>query len=229
MKKKHQHFFILIICTLFSCCQSKEDKALVLIKEELFKTLYDYDSYQPIETSVDSAAFSPYFDKDILALAARLSEEESNLETINGVVDKEMEAFEKISSYGLKTKYSSIVLDREIHEQYSKVNKAIALQKKHKETVEAMQISLANKCADMADMSPNFMGWKVTHRYRCKNRGGHFTIVNHMFVLDKNFTEILFSQDLDEEDYCKAINAIDNVVDHYFSKEVKDMYKIKLD
>ena len=34
-------------------CQSREEKAAELIKQEMFKTLYDFESYEPIETKID--------------------------------------------------------------------------------------------------------------------------------------------------------------------------------
>jgi PBP1b-binding outer membrane lipoprotein LpoB len=33
-------------------CKSKEEKALEAIKDEMFKTLYDFESYQPVETKI---------------------------------------------------------------------------------------------------------------------------------------------------------------------------------
>ena len=47
-------------------CKSKEEKALEAIKDEMFKTLYDFESYQPVETKIDSAFLSIYTDSTIL-------------------------------------------------------------------------------------------------------------------------------------------------------------------
>lgn len=43
-------------------CKSKEEKAQEAIKKEMFKTLYDFNSYEPIETKVDSSFYSIYTD-----------------------------------------------------------------------------------------------------------------------------------------------------------------------
>ena len=53
--------FLLISITFFSC-QSKEEKAIKLIQNELSKTLYDYESYSPIETIVTEAKQNIYND-----------------------------------------------------------------------------------------------------------------------------------------------------------------------
>ena len=51
---------------ILSGCKSKEEKALEAIKNEMFKTLYDFESYQPIETKIDSAFLSAYTDSIII-------------------------------------------------------------------------------------------------------------------------------------------------------------------
>ena len=58
--------FLLVAIIALVGCKSKEEKAAEMIKKELFKTLYDFDSYQPIETKVDSAFYSAYTDSMVL-------------------------------------------------------------------------------------------------------------------------------------------------------------------
>ena len=66
-----QSLLLLIGIAFFaSCSKSLEDKAEVLIKKELMKSLYKPDTYNPIETSIDSA-FSP---RDNPALFDKLQE-----------------------------------------------------------------------------------------------------------------------------------------------------------
>lgn len=56
---------VMISCAVLmffaSCSQSPEDKANVLIKESMKKTLYHAETYDPVETVVDSA-FTPFDD-----------------------------------------------------------------------------------------------------------------------------------------------------------------------
>ena len=65
---------------LFVQCKSKEDKANELIKDYMFKNLYDFESYQPIETTIDSAFHTIYNDSTALyyAYSILFSEEEQN-------------------------------------------------------------------------------------------------------------------------------------------------------
>lgn len=70
-----QIYFVLIISPLlFSCTQTKEEKAAEIAKSEMIKILYNVDSYEPIETQVDSAYTSVYTDFDVVRAAHDLIE-----------------------------------------------------------------------------------------------------------------------------------------------------------
>ena len=73
-------FVFLLLCS----CQSREEKVAELIKQEMFKTLYDFESYEPIETKIDSAFTSIYTDSIIKSYAyiarAFLDDVEENLD-----------------------------------------------------------------------------------------------------------------------------------------------------
>ncbi len=40
---------------VMSACTSREEKVAETIKNEMFKTLYDFESYQPVETKIDTS------------------------------------------------------------------------------------------------------------------------------------------------------------------------------
>ena len=73
MKKTLLSFLALLLCLSFTQCKSKEDKANELIKDYMFKNLYDFDSYQPIETKIDSAFHTIYNDSSAIHYAFRRS------------------------------------------------------------------------------------------------------------------------------------------------------------
>lgn len=49
MNMKQLIFAFTICAFFFSSCQSKEDKAKELVKDDLYKTLHDFNSYEPVE------------------------------------------------------------------------------------------------------------------------------------------------------------------------------------
>lgn len=61
--------FILLPTFLLVGCKSREEKVAELIKQEMFKTLYDFESYEPVETKIDSAFTSIYTDSVIKSYA----------------------------------------------------------------------------------------------------------------------------------------------------------------
>lgn len=54
--------FLATVVLVMTGCKSREEKAAELIKQEMFKTLYDFESYEPIEIKIDSAFTSIYTD-----------------------------------------------------------------------------------------------------------------------------------------------------------------------
>lgn len=69
MKKVLQYTILLVLAIVsFSACKSNEQKAAALIKDYMFKNLFDYESYEPIETSIDSAYNQPMMNIRFLLL-----------------------------------------------------------------------------------------------------------------------------------------------------------------
>jgi len=95
--------FLLVAIIALVGCKSKEEKAAEMIKKELFKTLYDFDSYQPIETKVDSAFYSAYTDSMVLKHGYMLNQ---LIKEINKAVEEVKDAREIMDIWGIDT-YSS--------------------------------------------------------------------------------------------------------------------------
>ena len=66
--------FLMIFALIMAGCKSREEKVAEVIKQEMFKTLYDFESYEPIETKIDSAFTSIYTDTLALLYANEVSE-----------------------------------------------------------------------------------------------------------------------------------------------------------
>ena len=85
-----QIFLILsIVPFLFGCVQTREQRGAEIAKSEMMKRLYDADSYEPIETQIDSAYTSIYTDlaviraaHDLIELNADEKKDDCNVNTI---------------------------------------------------------------------------------------------------------------------------------------------------
>ena len=65
MKKLLSLAIFLISGLAMTSCQSNEEKAQELIRDNFFQTMHDFESYEPIETVVKDAKQSMYTDADI--------------------------------------------------------------------------------------------------------------------------------------------------------------------
>ena len=190
MRKILQYAILLVLAIVsFSACKSNEQKAAALIKDYMFKNLFDYESYEPIETSIDSAYNQPMMNSQILALAF-------------DSVEKEKEAEEHHEEY--EDGWSSYST-REYNKARKKaIEELIA-------SIEGTRASVRNlkQIKSMADtLSSGFIGWSAIHSFRCNTRGGSKTIGNYLFIFDKSFKTILNVFDANDEDLVAAIDKI---------------------
>lgn len=203
---KKLFYFMIAVAVFASCNNSPEDKAEVLIKKELMKSLYKPDTYNPIETSVDSA-FSP---KDDPALFDKLQEVMSCVKKINRTNIKMKQAKSSMSlwSDAYQTSYSRNRYS-EAKEDYDKAMNTIVN--------EAESVGkLYQEMDSMLNQKDVFIGWKATHNYRADNNAGNTLIGNSVYIIDKNFEKVLFSC---EEDEYKEIQKAISGVKEYMEKE----------
>lgn len=194
--KKTTPFIALIACLmlLFSC-QSKEKKAAKLIEKELSKTLYDFESYQPVETTLTEAKLTMYNDTTSWRKAEVLV---YCLDKITNYTEAAEEAKELMDIWGPPSYYSTTYSDKQYYkykEEYETniINKVVTFKVCH---------SIAKELQEMIAQldTTKVIGWEVNHRFRCKTRGGLSTFGNFRYVIDKDFEHILIQEDLDDTD-----------------------------
>lgn len=189
-------YLALLALVLVACSQSKEQRAEVLIKESLKKSLYKPDTYKPIETKVDSA-FAPYDDPVFFEALAELVEMNSEYEEL-----EEKTKFAKSSmsiwSGPYQTAYGRNEY-QEAKEEYDDANaKMEKLKTKGKKQYEKVTSMLQNE--------RKFIGYKAVHNYRADNNAGNTLIGNTIFFIDENFTEVKYYMEIEE--YNQVQNAI---------------------
>ena len=183
-------------CVMFETgCSSNEDRANKLIKERMSKTLYDYESYDPIETTVKEAKASLYTDTACWRMGTVLYQCMKKALEYSKKAD---ESKEHMEIWGPPTYYSSSYSDskyRKYKSEYEDANTSflasMLLSKTVSDTLKEMVSSLDETI---------IVGWEVIHKFRCKTKGGYATIGNYRFVMDKGFNQILLEEDLDSEE-----------------------------
>jgi len=63
------------------------------------------------------------------------------------------------------------------------------------------------------NIKPEFYGWKVTHKFRCKTKGGNSTIGNYIYYFDRNVKNIIYQEDTEDEDLAKVKNLIKEAIE----------------
>ena len=194
MKKLKLFTQVMLLCfatTIMFSCTSREEKANRLIKEDMFRTLFDFASYEPIETKIDSAFTSVFRDAEILGLAyvfAKFLDENLSYRRRAQSALRSMEIWSDS-----RTPYGRTRFNRASDEVLENLEKATA-------SLEKASIARQLMRDKILEFTPEFIGWQATHRFRSRTRGGHFTIGNFLYVFNPEITEIIHKEDLDDEE-----------------------------
>ena len=192
---KRTTFLILaVLLTAAACaasCASREKRADKAIAEYLFKTLYDYESYQPIETIVDTAYASPLTDDAVRAEAA----------TAKLAYDKYEKAMEDFNDALETVRIWTGTWDSYSRQKYNDAKEEMEQRLAEAKTYLQLFYEKEYTINQMADsIQSGRIGWAVTHKYRCKSKGGYALLSEDLFILDPKMKQVLYHSDLDDED-----------------------------
>lgn len=202
---------------VFTSCKSREERAAELIKQELSKTLYDFGSYEPIETIVTEAYETAYNDPICFDLAMTIGLE---INECKKSIEEAKEAQERAEIWGPPTYYSSSYSDRQYYKYKNELKEQSDKATKIMSVIISMGQTLQDSIEDL-DGSKQ-IGWDVKHRFRCKTRGGQATIGDYRYVLSMDFKTVLLREDIDDDDYKQARDVIEAAFEGQFSKNKGD-------
>ena len=203
---------------LLAGCKSKEEKAAELIKTELSKTLYDFDSYQPIETIVKEAKATPYNDSLCWAKAGVLA---IGMEQYIEKANEATNSVERAQLWGAPTYYSSSYSDRNYYKYLEECRNAISEANLNAMLCNLIADSLANIIQQLDTTA--IIGWEVQHSFRCKTRGGSPEIAHYRYVVDKKFKNVLLREDSESETDKHVRDALSMVVDGWKEMSIVDL------
>lgn len=210
---KKLFLWIAIIIPILSSCKSKEEKAAEMIKNEMFKTLYDFESYQPIETKVDSAYTSIYTDSIILShayiarhLLDKVNKQFEEIKDAKSTIEIWGDGYSNLSRTKVKNAYDKY------KEALNKVDSYFKIINLHTDTIK--QLSEVFR--------PEFYGWKATHKFRCKTKGGDSEIGNYIYIFDKDIKTIIYKEDQEDESLPKIKSLIEEAINKETNVQEKE-------
>lgn len=169
------------VCAIFSSCQkTPEDKANDLIKENIAKMLTYPDSYESVETKVDSL-FNPMYSVDFKQKAQRAMELSDRIHNNKTSID-----------HGLLTMnlhsgpYSNSVYDRA---KYKEGKEEYETAKKYNEKAVPELAALKKEMKAQLEKDDEFLGYAIEHKFRCKNEVGNTIMNDFLLIVDKDMNE----------------------------------------
>lgn len=200
-------YWALVAVMATACSLSKEQKAEDLIRESLKTSLYKPETYKPVETKVDSA-FAPYDDPAFFEVLMELDKLISEYDELEAKVKYAKSLMARCSGpYQSEFDRNNY---REAKENFDDAKLKIEkIRKKVKRQYE--------KVVSMLQVSKKFVGYKAIHNYRAENNAGNTLIGDMIFIIDKDFKEVLFS--LEVEDYNQLQDAIKNIEEELEEEE----------
>lgn len=172
--------YLLILVVAFVSC-SKEEKAKKLVIEHYRLSLHDFSSFEPVQWfSLDTLMSTPYLSDSLYR--AKYDEAELLLidyqetaEDLKSIVD-EIEIYTGLSSFSYKI--------RNLREE------ARALMKKANKEEEQIDILKALFDSIERNFIPEYIGHKLSLKYRAKTLGGNYKLSSNTFFFDKKITQI---------------------------------------
>lgn len=211
MKNSLTLMMAIMFATYMASCQSKEEKAEEFIKNELSKTLYDFESYQPIETTVTEAKMTMFNDSACRSEAAVI---DYGIKKAKEFLNDSKNAKEHMEIWGKPSYYSSSYSDNQYYKYKEEYEENF---EKGKNAYELCKTLAAKLKKDIAKLdTAKVVGWEARHRFRCKTKGGNSTIANYRYIFDKDFKHVIVKEDLDDEDESRIRDVLISVVEGDF-------------
>jgi len=212
MKRLISYCFIAITAYSICGCQSREEKALATIRESMNKTLDDFNSYEPVETKIDSLKYDRYGDTLLVNVILRMKLTEDMIVSFEKDYKKAKELFD-IWDDPRMYNYSNFAYNKR-KKAYDDMQIAAiglgALEKAQQEYLDTLLILDKKYTGEL-------YGWRISHKYRYKTKDGTPSLNHLIYYMDKKCEKILFKMSGNDEDDFSWQKYV-NYLDHFYSK-----------
>lgn len=202
-----------------SCEPSNEEKAQKMAAEYLKGTLFHFDSYEPLQTKVDSMFVSLSSDKEAIDLTLDLVKMFELADKYLENVTREESSMNIWEPNGYSSSYSK----GEYEQAKKKRDENQASLERTRERIMTQFDKIKARQASIK--TGEFNGWKVYHKFKSLNGSGTLDLLGeYIFLCDENFQEEnVFSQD-EYKQISLIIDAIAESDDVYgFVEKLQDI------
>lgn len=199
-------------------CSSDVDRINKVIKEDMFNFLIDFESYQPVETKIDSLINDIYGDTLIF-------DQIMTYEALKREVDRKSR-YTPVSDIWSDVKYSEYSNNefRAMSEQDIETFKELSSYNGFWETISSNICSAFKGHCDGSSY-----GYLVFHKFRCKNRSGQVTLNSYVYFIDRRCSRIIRKFGEDYLSYGQYKLMIDDALSTAKAESLKFKGKMFLD
>ncbi|MDE5656210.1 MAG: hypothetical protein K2I19_03940 [Muribaculaceae bacterium] len=188
MKTKSLVIILIALIGLCSCGKSEEEKAQEMAANYLKGVLYHFDSYEPLQTMVDSSFVALSTDKEAIELTLDMLKLFQSVQTY---VD-EIESAESSMEIWSPREYSSAYSNGEYRRAKEERDNNQQLLDKTKDRIQNQFSKIKSRQsyleAEALLKIGDFNGWKVYHKFKSLNGVGTLDLFGeYVFFCDKDF------------------------------------------
>ena len=171
----------------FSNAEVRQEAAVAMAKKLVCENLYYPESYDPVNTTVDSVFYNYLTDADCLNAAIKLIDLRDEYESAKSSYESNDWTIRFHGNPG------GAFLEHERNARAEASAKMKELQPKIGKQQEIIRNRSTAKDGE-------FIGWQVIHRYRASNSAGVVSFGNVLFVLDPTMSQCYYRFSLDEDE-----------------------------
>ena len=218
MKTKSLIITLVALIGLCSCGQSKEEKAQEMAANYLKGVLYHFDSYEPLQTKVDSSFVALSTDREAIELTLDMLKLFQSAQEYADKIESAESSMEIWSPSG----YSSAYSKREYRRAKEERDNNQRLLDKTKDRIQNKFSKIKSRQsyleAEALLKIGDFNGWKVYHKFKSLNGAGTLDLFGeYVFFCDEDFNEKSAYPKEDYEAISKVMIAISS------SNDISDM------
>lgn len=177
---------------MLGCTQNRQKKGAEIAQTEMRKIVRNAESYEPVETKVDSAFTSVYTDEVIVQAAYELID-------LNEKKEEIQQEYNRAKSSVAIWQGSWDAFSKEQYRQANEEMQEHASQLNDIENEIEIQNNIINERAK--DFEENkFYGWHIYHRFRCANGLGINQISDALIIVDEDMESVIYFFIIDDED-----------------------------